>query len=136
MVLGPVLLPPWQRHRPLIMAGARHGFPARLRAPQRGAAFGLPRGLPFQQVLSFSIAYGLSSDLQQLTKIGLTPRRNPAASHNRQTVALPPPSAHLAIPFAQIIGHAAVEDTRRDDNLRVLEPHWSDETITTSRGRG
>ena len=50
LVLGPVLLPPWQRHRPLIMAGARHGSPARLRAPQRGAAFGLPRGLPFHYI--------------------------------------------------------------------------------------
>ena len=79
MVLGPVLLPPWQRHRPLIMAGARHGSPARLRAPQRGAAFGLPRGLPCH--LTNSIINGLWST----TRNG----RTPAAKVGRTNKPLP-----------------------------------------------
>jgi hypothetical protein len=37
-VLGPVLLPPCIWHRLFRMAGAWHGLPFRLRAPQRGTA--------------------------------------------------------------------------------------------------
>jgi hypothetical protein len=38
-VLGPVLVPPWMRHRPLAIAGARQSVSLRRRfAPQRGAA--------------------------------------------------------------------------------------------------
>jgi hypothetical protein len=48
-VRGPVHLPPCIRQRPFLIAGARHGHPVvRARAPQRGAAFGLPRRLPFR----------------------------------------------------------------------------------------
>src|SRR6185312_303828 len=36
------------RQRPLRMAGPLHGQPWRVRAPQRGARFGLPRGLPLR----------------------------------------------------------------------------------------
>jgi hypothetical protein len=32
---GAVLLPPWQRRRPVAIAGTRHGWPARLRRVQR-----------------------------------------------------------------------------------------------------
>lgn len=79
LVLGPVLLPPWQRHRPLIMAGARHGSPARLRAPQRGAAFGLPRGLLCH--LTNSIINGLWSTTHN--------GRTPAAKVGRTNKPLP-----------------------------------------------
>jgi hypothetical protein len=47
-VRGPVLHPPCIRHRRFAMAGERQGVPWRVRAPQRGAAFGLPRGLPLR----------------------------------------------------------------------------------------
>ena len=47
-VRGPVLRPPCILHRPFAIAGERQGWSAvRVRAPHRGAAFGLPRGLPF-----------------------------------------------------------------------------------------
>ena len=35
-VLGPVLVPPCIRHRPLVIAGDWHGVPVRVCAPQRG----------------------------------------------------------------------------------------------------
>jgi hypothetical protein len=47
-VRGPVLHPPCIRHRPFRMAGERHGVACRVRAPQRGAELGLPRGLPLR----------------------------------------------------------------------------------------
>ncbi len=48
-VRGPVQRPPCIRHRPFAIAGARQGQQVvRARAPQRGARFGLPRGLPFR----------------------------------------------------------------------------------------
>ena len=47
-VLAPVLPPPCMRHRPFFIAGPRHGQPRRVRAPQRGAALGLPCRLPFR----------------------------------------------------------------------------------------
>jgi hypothetical protein len=47
-VRGPVLHPPCIRHRRVARAGERQGVPWRVRAPQRGAAFGLPRGLPLR----------------------------------------------------------------------------------------
>ena len=49
---GPVLAPPCMRQRPFFIAGARQGQPARVLAPQRGAAFGLPLGLPLRSVLA------------------------------------------------------------------------------------
>ena len=48
-VRGPVLFPPWHLHRPFAIAGARQAQPvARTFAPQRGARWGLPRGLPLR----------------------------------------------------------------------------------------
>ena len=47
-VRGPVHFPQCVLHRPFAIAGARHGLPERARAPQRGARFGFPRGLPFR----------------------------------------------------------------------------------------
>jgi len=46
-VLGPVLLPPCIRHRPLRIAGDWHGVAFRVRAPQRRAFVKSPGGLPF-----------------------------------------------------------------------------------------
>lgn len=52
-VRGPVDLPPWRRQRVyapvflFLIAGAPHGFPFRVLAPQRGAVAGSPDGLPF-----------------------------------------------------------------------------------------
>ena len=46
-VRGPVLGPPCILQRPIGMAAPLHGVPARVRAPQRGALPGFPRGLPF-----------------------------------------------------------------------------------------
>jgi len=47
-VRGPVLLPPCSRQRPLAIAGWRQGWPARVQAPQRGAARKSPGGLPWR----------------------------------------------------------------------------------------
>ena len=47
---GPVLAPPCMRQRPFFIAGLLQGQPARVFAPHRGAAFGLPRGLPLRSV--------------------------------------------------------------------------------------
>ena len=48
-VRGPVLFPPCDRHRPFAIAGARQAHPVgRAFAPQRGASWGFPRGLPLR----------------------------------------------------------------------------------------
>ena len=47
-VVGPRHLPPCMRQRPFFMAGLLHGEPARVLAPQRGAALGSPRWLPLR----------------------------------------------------------------------------------------
>ena len=47
---GPVLAPPCMRQRPFFIAGPLQGQPAWVFAPHRGAAFGLPRGLPLRSV--------------------------------------------------------------------------------------
>jgi hypothetical protein len=48
-VRGPVLVPPCMRQRPFFIAGPLQGHPRRVLAPQRGAALGLPRRLPFRR---------------------------------------------------------------------------------------
>jgi hypothetical protein len=48
-VRAPVLLPPCRRQRPFAMAGWRQAQPARVRAPQRGAARKSPEGLPWRR---------------------------------------------------------------------------------------
>jgi hypothetical protein len=56
-VRGPVLVPPWMRHRPLAIAGDLQGVPLRrFLAPQRGAA------LAALSAFLQSGIYGLSSD--------------------------------------------------------------------------
>lgn len=59
-VRAPVEAPPCIRHRPFGIAGARHGVPDRVLAPQRGALCGLPEGLPFFSRPRF--AWGASGD--------------------------------------------------------------------------
>jgi hypothetical protein len=48
-VRGPVLAPPCMRQRPFRIAGLLQGQPRRVLAPQRGAALGLPLGLPLRR---------------------------------------------------------------------------------------
>src|SRR5512145_2918523 len=49
VVRGPVLRPPWRRQRPLRMAGCRQQPPARVWAPQRGAARKSPGVAPLRR---------------------------------------------------------------------------------------
>ena len=68
---GPVLAPPCMRQRPFPIAGARQAQPARVFAPHRGAAFGLPRGLPLRRApLGFSRCRGFCVGTAQLVAAG------------------------------------------------------------------
>jgi hypothetical protein len=57
-VRGPVLVPPWNLHRPLAIAGPLHCVAALVRAPHRGALSGLPVRLPFFRRPKFRDTWG------------------------------------------------------------------------------